>query len=54
MAVSKFKVTYIGDQEPEEITAAGYTQNGDWFIFADGLGDVTRIRSVNVERIDRL
>ncbi|MBI2169001.1 MAG: hypothetical protein HYU28_05810 [Actinobacteria bacterium] len=59
--MTKFKVTYLDpDQQPEEIEADYYDQEGDWFVFnssdASEFGvhttPVARIRAVTVSRVD--
>lgn len=58
--MNKFKVTYKRTpnaqkaKDPEEVKASGFADVGDWIEFTDGLGQVLRVRSESVHRIDRL
>lgn len=56
MGRHKFKVTYFGDDVPDEIFEADkQKESGDWFVFwNDESGEVARIRQAQVERIDRV
>lgn len=57
--MNKYKIRFLGDKEPdEEVEASKVFDTNDgqvsWLVFSDGLGEVRRVRSALVERIDRM
>lgn len=50
--VADYKITYLDGRE-ETVRAVVFTDNGIWIDFSDGGGQVLRIRSTDVYRIER-
>jgi len=53
MALRKWRVAKF-NEPPEEIAAADFGPRGDFTVFLDGGGVVAQIRTVDIDRIDRI